>query len=68
MFDVQPKKKTHRKDKELAEINELRSKAGLKLVLNKPRPCMRCKREFISEGAWHRLCWNCSNALDTEGF
>ncbi|MFN3973443.1 MAG: hypothetical protein ACK4L4_19165 [Gemmobacter sp.] len=27
-----------------------------------PRPCLCCRREFVSEGAHNRLCGNCRHA------
>jgi predicted Zn-ribbon and HTH transcriptional regulator len=64
MFDTRTIKKRTKKEEELKEINRLRESSGLPLISNTPRPCMRCGREFISEGNWHRLCWTCSNAIE----
>ena len=67
-FDVRTKKKTIKKDKEIKELNKLRLDAGLQPIKHLVRGCMRCCKEFISEGNWNRLCWTCATALDKEGF
>jgi hypothetical protein len=68
LFDARQKEVSKSKDKEINEINELRSKSGLVPIVRTNRRCMNCSRAFISEGAWNRLCWTCSTSIMKEGF
>lgn len=42
--------------RELAEIQAFRA---LKKILREPRKCLTCRRVFLSEGAWNRMCNQC---------
>lgn len=56
--------KTKRYD--IEQINEARRLSGLKEIRAKGRVCLRCGREFVSEGDHNRLCDSCRKVNVTE--
>jgi len=41
--------------------NSARKAAGIKLIKPEYKDCMRCEREFVSEGPHNRMCPHCRN-------
>ena len=41
------------------EINKTRVELGLKPIKYVKKPCMRCEKEFLSEGSHNRFCYTC---------
>lgn len=56
--------KTKRYD--IEQINEARRLSGLKEIRTKGRTCLRCGREFVSEGDHNRLCDSCRKVNVTD--
>ncbi len=56
--------KTKRYD--IVQINEARRLSGLKEIRTKGRRCLRCGREFVSEGDHNRLCDGCRKVSVSE--
>ncbi len=56
--------KTKRYD--LKQINEARRLSGLKEINTKSRHCLRCGRDFVSEGDHNRLCDFCRKVSVTD--
>ncbi len=44
---------------DIEQINETRRLSGLKEIIAERRVCLRCDREFLSEGIHNRLCDSC---------
>ena len=53
------KKNEKNKRYDLKQINDARRMSGLKEISVKVRSCLRCGREFVSEGDHNRLCDFC---------
>ena len=56
--------KTKRYD--IDQINEARRLSGLKEIRTKPRTCLRCGRQFVSEGDHNRLWDTCRKVSVSE--
>lgn len=46
------------------QICKVRRELGFGPIIVKRRECLRCDREFESEGVQHRLCHNCKYTSD----
>lgn len=53
--------------KSITEVNLLREESKLPLLFEKTRDCLRCEKEFKSEGYNNRLCYNCASYADPTG-
>lgn len=50
--------------KDIKDTNSLRSMLGLPKIVVKNRKCLRCTKEFFSEGFNNRLCGVCENGRE----
>jgi hypothetical protein len=46
-----------------AEIQETRVSYKMDRLENKKRNCLRCSKEFVSEGFHNRMCFNCRSVV-----